>query len=418
MKIALLMHELLIEGGGERQCLSLADALTRKGHDVTILTCEYDAATCFPEICKSLRIEEVGRGWFQFLQRPRFVRGYLDMKRLASAVNTKHDIWNPHHWPAQWAAVWLKRRLGGSVLWMCNDVPTFPEKSRQRGSVRKSISAGVHRFYHWYDLRQNREIDLTLLLSRWAESEFRAVYEGPTRVVRSGMDPVRFTPGGDRTKIRSRFGFIEKDFVLLWLGILMPHRRLEDAIEAAALLAHRGILVKLLLAGSPSSFPGYFDSLKALVSRMGIEPQVIFAGKVADEEIRDFYCACDTFLFPNDQQTWGLAVLEAMACGCPVLVSRGSGVHEILTDNCDALLFPPRNPETLATKIETLVTKPALREKIAENGMRLVQQSYNWDRFADQIERVAAEFVDDRKASSKYVNPILATNEPQTTKIK
>ncbi|MGH9529441.1 MAG: glycosyltransferase family 4 protein, partial [Terriglobales bacterium] len=301
------------------------------------------------------------------------------------------------------------------VLWMCNDVPTFPEKAQQRGSIKKSISAAIHKFYYWYDRKQNHEIDLTLLLSNWAESGLKAVYEGPTRVVRSGMDPVRFAPGGDRTKIRSRFGFNEKDFVLLWLGILMPHRRLEDAIEACGLLGLRGIQVKLLLAGSPYSFPGYFDSLRALVNRLGVESQVIFGGKVADEEIRDFYCACDAFLFPNDQQTWGLAVLEAMACSCPVLVSRGAGVHEVLTDNYDSLLFPPKTPKALADKIETLITQPELRKTIAENGMRLVNQKYNWDRFADQIEAIAAEFVDNSKDSSKY--RIAAANERLTAKI-
>ncbi|MGH9529335.1 MAG: glycosyltransferase, partial [Terriglobales bacterium] len=236
MKIALLMHELLVEGGGERQCLSLGRALDRKGHEVTVFTCAYDPEQCFPEVCNGLHIEDIGRGWLQSLQRPRFIRGYLDMIKLASEVPEQYDIWNPHHWPAQWAAVWLKQRLGGSVLWMCNDVPTFPEKAQQRGSIKKSISAAIHKFYYWYDRKQNREIDLTLLLSKCAESGFKAVYEGPTRVVRSGMDPVRFAPGGDRTKIRSRFGFNEKDFVLLWLGILMPHRRLGDAIEACGLL--------------------------------------------------------------------------------------------------------------------------------------------------------------------------------------
>ncbi len=419
MKIALLMHELLVEGGGERQCLSLARALACKGHQVTVFTCEYDPAGCFPEVCKGLRIEQVGRGLFPSLQKPRFVRGYLDMRRLASAVNTKHDIWNPHHWPAQWAAVWLKRKLGGSVLWMCNDVPTFPEKAHQQVSFEKFISATVHKFYYRYDRKQNREMDLTLLLSKYAERGFRAVYDGPTRVVRSGMDPARFTPGGHRAEIRNRFGFSDRDFVLLWLGILMPHRRLEDAIEAVSLLARRGIQVKLLLAGSANTFPEYSDSLKVLVNRMGIEPRIIFAGKVADEEIRDFYCACDAFLFPNDQQTWGLAVLEAMACGCPAVVSRGSGVHEVLTDNYDALLFPPRNSEALATKIEMLITDPNLREKIAENGMRLVRQSYNWDRFADQIEAIAAEFLDDSNTSSKYVSPGVppARHQQQAAKI-
>ena len=300
---------------------------------------------------------------------------------------------------------------------MCNDVPTFPEKAQQRGSLKCLLSGALHKFYYSYDRKQNRKIDLTLLLSKYAESEFKKVYDGPTRVVRSGMDPARFTPGGDRTKIRNRFGFDTGDYVLLWLGIFMPHRRLQDAIEAVNILAARGVQVKLLLAGSDYAFPEYFESLKSSTKQLGIESQVIFAGKVADNEIRDFYCACDSFLFPNDQQTWGLAVLEAMACGCPVLVSRGSGVHEVLTDDLNALLFPPRNPEALAAKIEGLVTNPEARKKIAENGMRLVRENYNWDRFADQIESVAAEFVEDSATKSQFASPVAIANQRQAAKI-
>ena len=56
MDIALVMHELLVEGGGERQCVSLARALAARGHEVTLYTSAYDRANCFPEICIDLRI--------------------------------------------------------------------------------------------------------------------------------------------------------------------------------------------------------------------------------------------------------------------------------------------------------------------------------------------------------------------------
>src|SRR5205807_8534240 len=182
----------------------------------------------------------------------------------------------------------------------------------------------------------------------------------------SGADPERFARGGDRRKIRDRFGYKDSDFVLLWLGIFMPHRRLQDAIEAASRLKSQGFPVRLLLAGSDRSFPEYFNSLKTLAAQLGITEEVTFAGKVADEEIQDFYCACDAFLFPNENQTWGLAVLEAMACGCPVLVSRSAAVHEVLTDNENAILFPARNPQALAEKIDQLATQPELRQRIAQ----------------------------------------------------
>jgi glycosyltransferase involved in cell wall biosynthesis len=390
MDIALVMHELLVEGGGERQCVSLARALAARGHEVTLYTSAYDRANCFPEICIDLRIVEVGRGHFPRLRKVRFLRGYLDMKRLASKVDRRHEIWNPHHWPAQWGAVWLKRKLGGAVVWMCNDVPNLYEKSQQRRSLGL-ITATLHQLYYFYDRRQNHRVDLTLFLSNWAEREFRAIYDGSTRVVRSGADPVRFAQGTDRQKIRDRFGYSSGDFVLLWLGIFMPHRRLQDAIEAVSLLKARGLPVRLLLAGSDRSFPGYLNSLQSLVAQLGVTSEVTFAGKVADEEIGDFYCACDAFIFPNENQTWGLAVLEAMACGRPVLVSRGAAVHEVLTDGENALLFPPRNPEKLAARIQELMKQPALRAKIALEGMSLVRSRFTWEQFARQIEDVCKE---------------------------
>jgi glycosyltransferase involved in cell wall biosynthesis len=390
MNIALVMHELLIEGGGERQCVSLARELARQGHQVTLYTSAYDRANCFPAICKDLTIVDVGRGGLRWLRKPLFLRGFLDMKRLAAAVKDRHEIWNPHHWPAQWGTVWLKRRLGGAVVWMCNDVPNLYERSRQRQSIGV-IAAAVHWLYYIYDRAQNRKVDMTMFLSKWAESEFKAIYAGQTCVVRSGADPSRFARGGDRKEIRDRYGFKDSDFVLLWLGIFMPHRRLQDAIEAVSRLKSQGSQVKLLLAGSERSFPEYFNSLKALTAELGVTDEVIFAGKVADEEIQDFYCACDAFLFPNENQTWGLAVIEAMACGAPVLVSRGAAVHEVLTDGEDAFLFPPRDPEALAARIHYVATQPALRAQVAQRGMELVRTKYNWERFAEQVSKVCKD---------------------------
>jgi glycosyltransferase involved in cell wall biosynthesis len=383
MNIALIMHELLVEGGGERQCVSLARELTRQGHQVKVYTSAYDPSNCFSEICQEITVIEVGRGRLPRLGKPAFLRGYLDMKRLARSIRERHEVWNPHHWPAQWGALWLKQKLGGPVVWMCNDVPTFFDLSRHPSAGL--ISRAVHRLFYLYDRSQNRKIDLTMFLSNWAESEFKKIYSAATCVVRSGADPARFLPGGQRQKIRNRFGYKPGEFVLLWLGIFMPHRRLQDAIEAVGLLASWGISVRLLLAGSGRSFPEYFQSLQALATQLDVSDRVTFAGKVEDDEVRDFYCACDAFVFPNENQTWGLAVLEAMACGCPVLVSRGAAVHEVLTDHENALLFPARNPAQLAEKIQYLVQQPAERNRIAQAGMALVRTRYNWKEFARQV---------------------------------
>jgi len=363
MRIALVMHELLVEGGGERLCICLAQALVGRGHEVVVYTSDYDQENCFPEICSGLKIRNVGRGAWPWLCKFPFLRALLDMSWLARVVDEPYEIWNPHHWPAQWGALWLSRKLGGRVIWMANDVPDFPLKAFHPSSLRDVLLAPLRWLYFLYDRRQNREVDTTVVLSNYADNQYHAHYSGMTKIVQSGMDPERFAPGGDRTRIRNRFAFSEDEFVLLWLGIFMPHRRLQDAVAAISCLASRGAKVKLLLAGSDRSFPDYVRSLKALALRLGVQDRVIFAAKVDEAEIRDFYSAADVFLFPNENQTWGLAVLEAMSCGCLALVSRGAAVHEAFADMEDAVLFAPRNPLDLADKVQFLLRHPQLQPK-------------------------------------------------------
>ena len=388
MRIALIIHQLQIEGGGERQIICLAHALKERGHEVIIYTSAYDQANCYPQLCHALTIHDVGRGLWPSLRHPFFLRSFLDMLHLARGVDGRYEIWNPHHWPAQWAAGWLKKKSGGKVVWMANDVPDFALKVFHPGSMRDALLIPLRLCYFFFDRIQNRRVDLAVLLSNWATHQFKLHYPLKTTIVPSGMDPTRFTPGGDRRKIRDRFGCTDGEFLLLWLGIFMPHRRLENAIRAVHELASRGVRVRLLLAGSDRSFPQYVNELKELTKNLGVSEQVNFAGKISDEEIRDFYASCDGFVFPNEGQTWGLVVLEAMACGCLVFVSRGAAVHEALADGETAILFSAGNPRSLAQKIEMAIGSPQLREQIAARGMQMVRDKFSWEHYAERVECV------------------------------
>ena len=241
MRIALIIHQLQIEGGGERQIICLAHALKERGHEVIIYTSAYDQANCYPQLCHALTIHDVGRGLWPSLRHPFFLRSFLDMLHLARGVDGRYEIWNPHHWPAQWAAGWLKKKSGGKVVWMANDVPDFALKVFHPGSMRDALLIPLRLCYFFFDRIQNRRVDLAVLLSNWATHQFKLHYPLKTTIVPSGMDPTRFTPGGDRRKIRDRFGCTDGEFLLLWLGIFMPHRRLENAIRAVHELASRGV---------------------------------------------------------------------------------------------------------------------------------------------------------------------------------
>src|SRR5215472_7063104 len=386
VKIAILIHELENQGGGERQCVALARELHRSGHIVTLYTSAYDGS-CYEKICSELHVQVTGRGWFPNFRRSAYLRRFLDMRRMASFINEPHDIWNPHHWPPHWASVWLKRRFGGHIVWMCNDVPDFKQKydaARPVHSAASRLKALIYKWMWKYDARQIRGVDLTLVLSQWTKTQLLDVYKARVSVIRSGMDQYLHNVG-DSEKIRRRFGFTQSDFVVLWFGIFMPHRRLEDAITATARLRERGIQIRLLLAGSQLAFPDYAEHLKLLAARLNVQDAVTFAGTVAEHEVADYYAAADVFLFPNTNQTWGLVVIEAMAAGKPVIVSTGSGVHEVIEDNKTGLKVPPCDPDAIANKLELLFRDPSLRIALASFGKNYCLERFSWERYAQDM---------------------------------
>ncbi len=120
------------------------------------------------------------------------------------------------------------------------------------------------------------------------------------------------------------------------------------------------------------------------VEEKGLSDAVVFTGAVPEHELREFYDSCDVYVHPNEHQTWGLAVTEAMACGKPSVVSTGAGVHEVLRDGETAMLVPPRNPVLLAKQIARLMDDRRLRERVGEQGRQYVQANHSWRHYAEQ----------------------------------
>lgn len=266
---------------------------------------------------------------------------------------------------------------------MCNDLPDMYEKAQKHGGPPwTALRRDWYRFLYNYDRNKVKNLDVVVVLANEAKHSFSAIYPGRVEVVRSGVDWPKFSTPPRGEEIRSRFGVGKDVFLVLFLGILLPHRRLEDAIAAIAQLRSRNLNARLLIAGSAANRPDYLTHLKRLVREQNLESAVIFASRLPEGELKQYYDACDVFLLPNENYAWGLAVMEAMACGKPVIVSTGAGVHEVLEDGKTALLVPPRSPEAIATRIELLMRDPALRYRLAETGRTFVREHFSWNRYA------------------------------------
>jgi len=132
--------------------------------------------------------------------------------------------------------------------------------------------------------------------------------------------------------------------------------------------------------------PKYARQLREFVTEHRLESVVHFAlGSVPEEEVADYYSAGDALVYPCENYAWGLSVFEAMACGTPVIVSRGCGAHEVLEDGETAMLVPPRDAEGILRAVTALADRPDLHRRISLQGQQYVQHHMSWERYAREM---------------------------------
>ena len=160
------------------------------------------------------------------------------------------------------------------------------------------------------------------------ENKASVVYPGVT----PGFQPVR-NPEALR-EIRTRLGLPER--FILYLGTIEPRKNLSTLVDAFAQMKRRD--VGLVVAGKT----GWLSQpLFEKVSALGMGHLIVFPGFVADEDLPALYSAADAFVFPSIYEGFGLPVLEAMACGAPVICSSSSSLPEVAGNA--AILLPPRD---------------------------------------------------------------------------
>lgn len=404
MKIAMLVYSLNRIGGIAKHVLYLSRELAAMGHQVTVWSVEYNKDLCYPELTNGLDIQALRPAahlrTIGATQKPPGIRMlaylwelwkfYQDQHRLCLVMPGGYDVVNAHGNMISWAAAAYKRRHGTPVVWMCNDfVPVASHRyevisnawDRMKHIAKKSLCFP----FAQYDQAAVREMDKIAVLSEQVKSQMMEHYGVNPIVVRAGVDSLRFGRGGGQ-KVRARYRVRDSTFLLLTVCVLMPRRRIEDVIRAIRILVEEGLDVAYLVIGRTSHSPAYTQFVQAEVAACGLGDRVRFVDEVSEEELVDCYHACDAFVWVADErQSWGMAGMEAMAAGKPVIVSRANGLAEVLENGKTALLVTPRSPGAIADAVKRLMGDPALANSLANQGQRLVRESYSWRKNAQAM---------------------------------
>jgi len=202
-------------------------------------------------------------------------------------------------------------------------------------------------------------------------------------VIHGGVDPSlkRTTDKKQRSSVRNRFG-ISKPFIL-YVGTLESRKNIVRLIEAFALLKkHYGIRHQLVLVGGKGH--GYDEILHSR-ERCQYKENIVLTNYVETEVLPVLYSTADVFVYPSLYEGFGFPPLEAMACGCPAVVSNATSLPEVVGDA--ALQVDPLDVEGLASALASVLTKRSLSQELVRKGFERVKM-FSWDRTAKELMNV------------------------------
>jgi glycosyltransferase involved in cell wall biosynthesis len=250
------------------------------------------------------------------------------------------------------------------------------------------------RFYRRMNYpRSARLADVIIINSESLRSEITQhldVDPKKLRLIYEAVDHELFRPG-DAAEARARVAShgVTKPFVL-FVSSLWRYKNCHGLLRAWA--RARGELGnrQLVIVGPPRD-EEYAGELEALVAELGIGGDVVFVGGVPLEETVDFYRAADVFVYPSFNETFGLPILEAMACGCPVVTSSRSSMPEIAGGA--ALLADPSSPDSIA---QAIIDATADSDRRRDAGLRRAAE-FTWSAVAASTLDVYREVAERRR---------------------
>ena len=200
------------------------------------------------------------------------------------------------------------------------------------------------------------------------------------RVIYPGYDPATYSPCSV-----DRSSETPEDSYLLYVGNLLPHKNLLSLLDALAILRRR-LRARLIIRGDGQ--PAYARAVRERVETLGLRDVVTFEGYSEGLALRHLYAHAACLVLPSLREGFGLPVLEAMACGTPVITSSSSSLPEVGGDA--AVRVDPHDAIDLSDAMYRVLADRDLREDLRERGLKWVR-AFSWRRTAEQMSRLLDE---------------------------
>ena len=211
--------------------------------------------------------------------------------------------------------------------------------------------------------------------------------------INPGVNCARFTPGAPSPAVMTMYG-LEGRRVLLTVARLVPRKGHASVLKAVARILPDMPDLRYVIAGTGPEE----SNLRRLVSELGIESAVRFAGYVEDDLLPDLYRAADVFVMPNsenegDVEGFGMVFLEANAASKPVIAGRSGGTAESVEEDVTGFRIVPDDVDGLASLIGQLIADVDLRTRMGHAGLIRARRQFDWGPAGERFRHLCSRFV-------------------------
>ncbi|MEO0091426.1 MAG: glycosyltransferase family 4 protein [candidate division WOR-3 bacterium] len=228
-----------------------------------------------------------------------------------------------------------------------------------------------------------RKLHGRIAVSEAARESNMYYFPGDCRIIPNGINIILYNPSVARLE-----KFSDPRPKILFLGRFEPRKGLKYLLQALPIIKKEIPDVLLIIVGAGVLGYAYQEYIAKEVKE-----NIHFAGLIPEEEKPHYYASCDVFCAPSiGYESFGIVLLEAMACGKPVVASDIPGYRTIINDGQEGFLTQPKCPEAIADRIIKILKNPELAKKMGERGYQK-SLKYSWERVAQQVEEYYVELV-------------------------
>jgi len=361
------------KGGDVNVCCNISKQLAMRGHEVTVITTDLEFDNEYAESIRKLGVKVIPFSCVanisMFLMSP-------SIKNWLKANIYQYNVIHMHNFRSYQnneVLHYAKKYNVPYVLQAHGSLPYFAKQNLKK----------LYDFVWGNKILHNASRVIALHKTEADQYKKMGVAENKIEIIPNGIDLSEYESLPERGQFRNKYHIRNNEKIILYLGRIHKIKGIDLLINAYSKLVKDIEETKLVIVGPDD---GFLSELKKQATELGMEGKVLFTGSLFDHDKLSAYVDADVFVLPSYYDCYPVTVLEAMACGTPVIITKNTGIVDVVNEaaytvNCNNYL-------EFSNIIQRVLQDSTLRSNMSKIGRHLIQNELNWDNIVTKVEEV------------------------------